>query len=359
GTGYVRAMVGGRNYQESKFNRATQSRRQAGSTFKPFVYSAGIRSGRPPSYVIIDEPISEFQPTTGQPWEPRNFEGDYRGPMSIRQGLMTSRNLIAIKLALELGIANVVGEAHRFKISTPIPNVPSVSIGSAGVLPIEMVAAYTAFASLGVHTAPLGILRVEDADGRILWEPQIRSERILDEDDAWVMTDMMSGVMDSPSGTASGPVRSRGGFRHPAAGKTGTTNGETDVWFIGFTSELVTGVWMGFDSPRAIIAGATGGGLAAPAWAAYMNEVYSKRPPPPDWTRPPELESRRVDRFTGYRATEFCPRQETYQEWFIPGTEPREYCPVHPNPFRFGISSAEPLGGWSVLRHGDNETDPR
>ncbi|MFB3111538.1 MAG: transglycosylase domain-containing protein, partial [Gemmatimonadales bacterium] len=161
--GYVRAMVGGRNYEESKFNRATQALRQPGSTFKPFVYSAAIRANRPASHIIVDSAISIFQPTTGQPWEPRNFEGDYRGPMTLRQGLRTSRNLIAIQLGREIGVNTFVGEALRYKLSTRIPRVPSTAIGGGEVYPIEMVSAYTGFATLGVHAAPLGILRVEDA----------------------------------------------------------------------------------------------------------------------------------------------------------------------------------------------------
>ncbi|MCH7683060.1 MAG: transglycosylase domain-containing protein, partial [Gemmatimonadetes bacterium] len=147
--GYVRAMVGGRNYDESKFNRATQALRQPGSTFKPFVYSAAIRANRPASHIIVDSAISIFQPTTGQPWEPRNFEGDYRGPMTLRQGLRTSRNLIAIQLGREIGVNTFVGEALRYKLSTRIPRVPSTAIGGGEVYPIEMVSAYTVFATLG------------------------------------------------------------------------------------------------------------------------------------------------------------------------------------------------------------------
>ncbi len=353
-TGYVRAMVGGRNYEESKFNRATQSARQPGSTFKPFVYSAAIRAGRPPSHIIIDEPIEVFQPLKRQPWEPRNFEGDYRGPMTLRQGLRTSRNLIAIRLGMEIGVNTVVGEALRFKLSTRLPRFESVSIGAGTVYPIEMVSAYSAFASLGVHAAPVGILRVEDADGNIVWHPQVRTERIMDREHAWLMNSMMQDVMNHPTGTGWGAVRFRGGFRLPAGGKTGTTNDGTDVWFIGFTPELVTGIWMGFDRPQRIMDNATGGGLAAPAWADYMSEVYSNRAAPDGWERPESLVTRQVDRFTGYLATRFCPPQERYQEWYIPGTEPVDYCPYHPDPFGFGISGVDggsPPGGWGAQSH--------
>lgn len=359
-TGYVRAMVGGRNYQESKFNRATQADRQPGSTFKPFVFAAAIRAGRPASHVVVDEPISIYQPQTGQPWEPRNFEGDYRGPMTLRQGLRQSRNLIAIQLGREIGVNAVVGEALRFKLSTRIPRVESVAIGTGTVYPIEMVSAYTAFATLGVHAAPVGILRVEDADGNIVWQPQQRLERIMDEEHAWIMNSMMQDVVNR--GTAFGAIRARGRFNAPAAGKTGTTDDGSDVWFIGFTPEFVTGIWMGFDRPQRIMDAATGGGLAAPAWADYMNEVYARRAAPAAWRRPRSLESRRVDRFTGFLATNFCPPQEVYQEWYIPGTEPTEECPYHPDPFRFGVTSSAadaPPGGWAAQSHNGNGGEGR
>jgi penicillin-binding protein 1A len=355
--GYVRAMVGGRNYEESKFNRATQALRQPGSTFKPFVYSAAIRANRPASHIIVDSPISIFQPTTGQPWEPRNFEGDYRGPMTLRQGLRTSRNLIAIQLGREIGVNTFVGEALRYKLSTRIPPVPSTAIGGGEVYPIEMVSAYTAFATLGVHAAPLGILRVEDAEGNIVWQPQVRTERIMDREHAWIMNSMLQEVVNVGTGTAYGAIRSRGRFPRSilAGGKTGTTNDGTDVWFMGFTPELVTGIWMGFDRPQRIMDAATGGGLAAPAWVEYMNEVYARRAAPDSalWRRPESLITRQVDKFTGFLATRFCPIHERYQEWYIPGTEPTEYCPYHPDPFRFGISSSAggPPGGWNAQIH--------
>jgi penicillin-binding protein 1A len=355
--GYVRAMVGGRNYGESKFNRATQALRQPGSTFKPFVYSAAIRADRPASHIIVDSVISVFQPRTGQPWEPRNFEGDYRGPMTLRQGLRTSRNMIAIQLGMELGTRTFVGEAHHYKLSTRIPEAYSTAIGAGDVYPIEMVSAYTAFATLGVHAAPVGILRVEDADGSIVWEPQVRTERIMDRDHSWILNSMLREVVNTGTGTAYGAVRLRGRFpwRVMAGGKTGTTNDGSDVWFIGFTPELVTGLWMGFDQPKRIMDVATGGGLVAPAWADYMNEVYARRATPDStlWERPETLITRQVDKFTGYLATDFCPIHERYQEWYIPGTEPTQSCPYHPDPFQFGIGTvaAAPPGGWSAQVH--------
>lgn len=325
-SGYVRAMVGGRDFSQSEFNRATQAARQAGSTFKPFVYSAAIRSGKPASYIINDDAISVMQ-NDSMPWEPQNFDEKFLGPMTMRRGLMLSRNLVAVRLGMELGIQPVIGEAVRYGISTPLPAYNSLFLGAASVIPLEMAAAYTAFATLGAQAAPVGILRVEDAKGNIVWQPQVRRNVVMDRQHMWIVTSMLRDVVDH--GTAYGAIRVRGGFTLPAGGKTGTTNDGTDVWFIGFTPELVTAVWMGFDEPTKIMYNAQGGRLAAPVWAEYMNEVYERRPAPKAWTQPDGLILVEIDNTTGKRATPFCPREETYYEWFIPGTEPTEPCPVH------------------------------
>ncbi len=331
-SGYVRAMVGGRDYSDSEWNRITQAQRQAGSTFKPYVYTAAIRAGIPLSHIIADAPISVQQRGDTMPWEPQNFELDFLGPMTLRRGLRLSRNLVAIKLGQELGVHAVIGEARHFGISTPLYPGDALYIGSASVIPIEMASAYTAFATLGVRAAPLGILRVEDEQGNIVWEPQVRRARIVDQQHMWLITDVLEDVVDNGTGSA---VR-RSGFSQPAGGKTGTTNDGTDVWYIGFTSELVTAAWIGFDQPRRIKANAAGGTLVAPLWATYMKEVYESRPPPVGWQRPDGLIALQIDATTGYLATPWCPRESTAYEWFIPGTEPIEHCPVH-DPLRRGI----------------------
>jgi penicillin-binding protein 1A len=328
-------MVGGRNFAESEYNRATLALRQPGSTFKPFVYSAAVRANLPASYIIDDAPISIMQ-NDSMPWEPVNFELDYRGPMTLRQGLRQSRNLVAIRLGLELGVETVMGEALQYGLSSRMPAVPSSFIGSASVYPIEMVSAYTAFATLGMRAAPLGVLRVEDAAGNIVWEPRVAKTRVMERDRMWILNDMLTSVVNG--GTGFTAIRQRGEVPYsiPIGGKTGTTNDGTDVWFIGFTPEMVAGVWIGFDQPTKIMANSAGGLLAAPAFASFINEVYERRPHPPAWQRPSTLVAREVDRYTGYRATEGCPREEVYVEWFLPGTEPTERCPVHQ--FHFGIS---------------------
>jgi penicillin-binding protein 1A len=332
-SGYVRAMVGGRDFGDSKFNRAVQARRQAGSTFKPFVFSAAIRAGIPLSHVVDDAPISRMVPGDTMPWEPQNYEGDFRGPTTLRRGLLLSRNMVAIGLGLEIGEKAVRGEALRYGISTYVPEVPSMFIGAASVVPLEMVSAYTAFATLGVRSAPVGILRVEDEKGDIVWQPQVRRDRVTDIEPAWLLTNALTDVVKY--GTGHNPVWAQG-FTIPSGGKTGTTNDGTDVWYVGFTPELVTGVWIGLDQPQKIKARAAGGLLAAPAWTTFMKEVYERRPAPADWVRPGGLLTREIDNTTGYRFTPFCPPQTRVWEWFLPGTEPTEFCPVHSQLFGHG-----------------------
>ncbi|HEY7611364.1 MAG TPA: PBP1A family penicillin-binding protein [Gemmatimonadales bacterium] len=327
-TGQIRAMIGGRDFGDSKFNRATQSLRQPGSTFKPITYSAAIEAGYPLSHVMVDDSLSLIVKEDEPPWTPQNYDLKYEGPMTLRRALYLSRNTIAIKLGMELGEQAVVSEAAKFGISTRVPAVPSIHIGSADVIPLEMIAAYTTFANLGTRTVPTSILRVEDQSGKIIWQPTTRSVAVLDSAHAWLMTDALRDVVRH--GTAVGSVGARINF--PAGGKTGTTNDGFDVWFIGFTPDLVTGVWIGFDQPRKIKSNAQGGVLAAPAWTAMMREVYERRTLPTSWPRPSGLTALDIDKTTGYKATPFCPKDVHYIESFIPGTEPTGFCPIH-SPF--------------------------
>jgi penicillin-binding protein 1A len=338
-TGNIRAMVGGRDFEDSKFNRATQALRQPGSTFKPIVYAAAVEAGYPLSHVMVDDPLTVEIATDTTPWAPQNYDLEFDGPMTLRRALYMSRNIIAIKLGMELGEDAVISEATKFGLTTRVPPYPSIHIGSADVIPLEMIAAYTTFANLGTRTIPNAILRVEDRTGKILWQPQVRSVAVMDTDHAWLMTDALRDVVRH--GTAVGSVGSRINF--PAGGKTGTTNDGYDVWFIGFTPDLVTGIWLGFDQPKKIKANAQGGVLAAPAWTAMMREVYERRAIPAAWPRPDGLTALDIDKTTGYKATPFCPKDVHYIESFIPGTEPTAFCPIH-SPFG-AVGGAGPLGG--------------
>jgi penicillin-binding protein 1A len=191
-----------------------------------------------------------------------------------------------------------------------------------------MIAAYTVFATLGDRTDPFGIIRVESAEGEVLWEPTPSRTSVLSPEEAWIMVDMLKDVVRSPRGTATSAVRGKG-FTVPSGGKTGTTNDGNDVWYIGFTPDLVVGVWMGLDKPQPIKVNATGGVLAAPAWTLFMQEVYSRRAVPGDWPRPSGVLSRSVDATTGLLSTQYCPIGDVITEFFLAGTEPLRECNVH------------------------------
>lgn len=323
-TGYVRALVGGRDFEDSKFNRATQALRQAGSTFKPFVYSAAVRAGYPLSEIVVDEPISV--PVLEQAnWEPQNYDNLFEGRMSLRRALYRSRNTVAVTLGMRVGEEAVVGEAAAFGLTTRIPAYPAIHIGAADVYIIEMVAAYTAFANKGVRSVPKVILRVEDRAGNILWQAQPEPVSVMSPEHAWIMLDVLRDVVRR--GTAASAM-SAGGFGYPSGGKTGTTNDGKDVWYLGFTSDLVAGMWMGFDNPTKIMGAATGGRLVAPAWAAMMRDIYARRRAPVDWVVPEGVLLEQIDEATGGRATPFCPLSDVVLQYFIPGTEP-SVCPTH------------------------------
>ncbi|HEX5580578.1 MAG TPA: PBP1A family penicillin-binding protein [Gemmatimonadaceae bacterium] len=321
-TGAVRALVGGRDFDDSKFNRATQALRQPGSTFKPIVYATAIRAGVPPSHLTDDSPI-EVPQASGKAWAPQNYDLKFMGQVPMRRALYLSRNLSAIDMGRELGEQAVIDMARRFGITTPIPPYPAIHIGSADVHPLEMIASYGVFATLGDRTTPFGILRVENAKGEVLWQPRRDRVPVLSDEEAWLMVDMMKDVLRRGSAYS---ATWGAGFRIPAAGKTGTTNDYSDVWFIGYTADLVAGVWMGFDKPKKIMSNAQGGRLAAPAWTAFMKEVYQRKPEPPDWPRPQTLVSREIDANSGLLAGPYCASDAVYTEWFVPGTEPHEEC---------------------------------
>ncbi|HKP74625.1 MAG TPA: PBP1A family penicillin-binding protein [Longimicrobiaceae bacterium] len=294
GTGVVRAMVGGRDFSQSQFNRATQALRQPGSSFKPFVYTAALEKGRSPMYEVADEPIS-IPMGDGTVWSPKNYDGKYSGYIPMRTGLKFSKNMVAIRLGREAGIEAVRSVAQRTGIASRIPGYPSVYIGSAAVYPVQLISAYAAFANGGYRVPPRYVVRVEDHKGRILWEPPRYPEPALEPGIAWIMTNMLRDVVDHGTGY---PARDPevGGLSYdiPAAGKTGTTNDNTDLWFVGYTPELLAGVWIGLDHPQTVLSGATGGTIAVPVWAHVMRRFYLGRKPPPEWPRPSDVVVRRV-----------------------------------------------------------------
>jgi penicillin-binding protein 1A len=346
-TGHVRALIGGRDYQQSRFDRARQAQRQAGSSFKPFVYTAAIASGIPASHVVVDAPVV-YPQVSGEDWRPSNFGNEFQGPMTIREGLYTSTNMIAIKLGWEeVGIETVAQTARRMGIQTEIERLPSTTIGASAVIPLQMTEAYASFPNLGTKVRPFPILRVEDRNGNVIWEPQPERTEVLDSLSTRIMVSMLEDVV--ARGTAYTAVRIRAGLPYeiPAAGKTGTTNDGTNVWFAGFTPDLVATVWFGMDTPVPIFKRegatreATGGGLAAPVWGSFMRRVYLGQetdadsgqegfepilPTPGDWPMPQGLNTVLVDRETGQLASRWCAEEDQYLEYYVPGTEPTEFC---------------------------------
>jgi len=335
-TGHVRAMVGGRDFGESRFNRAVQAKRQAGSAFKPFVYAAALEAGYSPASLItnLDQPIET--PQGG--WIPED-EHSTASSMTIRAALKTSSNRAAVQMLNTVGIPKAVSYAEKLNVGTP-PSVPSLALGASEVTLVSLTAAYGAFANEGVVRQPLLIRKVEDADGQILYTGEGKSHRAVSETTAFLMSSMLADVINA--GTA---YRARqSGFTLPAAGKTGTTNDYVDAWFIGYTKHLVTGVWVGFDQPATITSNGYAGDLAVPLWANFM-KVATKGDKADWFDRPAGISGANVCRISGKLPNDGCnsvevvnrnggtdSRSMIYTEYFVKGTQPTTLCTLHPSP---------------------------
>ncbi|MEN8376608.1 MAG: transglycosylase domain-containing protein [Gemmatimonadota bacterium] len=323
-TGILRALVGGRDFVHSQYDRALQARRQPGSAFKPIVYSAAIEFGMPPTALVSTGPV-EIK-TVGAPvWRPGDHVSDSVGALTARQALATSSNHAAVRVGRWVGEELVVAAARDLGITTPMEPFPSIHLGAADVIPVELVAAYAAFGNGGWRVRPRLLARVEDASGQVLWAAPTARERALGEAAAFVTLTMLEDVVDYGTGSA---IR-REGFWGPAAGKTGTTNEGKDVWFIGLTPDIVAGVWLGFDQPKPIGTGASGSRLAAPVWGELMAGYYRDRRTPLPWQPPGSVIALPIDTTTGHVATPDCPGEYVRTEYFVPGSEPRAYCPTH------------------------------
>lgn len=318
-TGDVLALVGGRDFRDSEFNRAVQGLRQAGSAFKPFVFAAALAAGIAPNLLLEDAPI-DLPRGDGTRWRPENSDGSWSGQVTLRLALVRSINIPTIRLALLVGMDSIAALANRLGLSTPIPPYAASAIGAADVRPIELISAYTAFATLGYWTPPRLVTVVQNAEGIPVYDQSLppQSSLVLDPRIAYQVTSMLQEAVDRGTGTAVRRVVPR---TIPVAGKTGTTNDNADVWFIGYTPDLVAGVWLGFDRRQTIMPGAFGGTLAAPIWAQFARDVYRTRPAPNDWTPPAGLVAVRVRRSDGQPAGEE-PADSTVTEWFLEGTEP-------------------------------------
>jgi penicillin-binding protein 1A len=318
-TGDVRALVGGRNYALAPFNRATLALRQPGSSFKPFVYAKALEDSLSAATIVPDTALAIPLPD-GTVYSPENSDNKFLGPITMREALVHSRNPVAVQLALRIGLDSMAAIAHRAGISTPIAAVPASALGASVVRPLDYVAAYTVWANLGSTVEPRIVTRIEDAAGHVVYQkaPSI-PQAVIDPRVAFIVRDMMRDAAERGTGS---PARKAVPSAIQVAGKTGTTNDNVDVWFMGMTPDLVAGVWLGFDKPKTITPGGAGGSLAAPIWGAMMAKYYAGRAAPPQWTPPVGLVAAELDRVTGLLADSATPADRRYTEYFVPGTEP-------------------------------------
>jgi penicillin-binding protein 1A len=269
-SGEIRAMVGGRDFEKSEFNRAVQARRQPGSGFKPIIWATALESGMTVSDRIVDAPVVfHFRDKV---WEPKNYEEIFYGPTTLREALEHSRNIVSIRLLNQLGVTPAIRLAHKMGIKNYLQPNLTLALGSTGVTPLEITSAYTTLAADGIYREPVSILKVVGPDGQTIEERRPSETIALSEQTAYIMTSLMEGVIQRGTG------RSARALGRPAAGKTGTTNDCTDAWFIGYTPQLVASVWVGFDDMRSLGEKQTGGRVAAPIWTSFMKAALADRP---------------------------------------------------------------------------------
>jgi penicillin-binding protein 1A len=327
-TGDVLALVGGRDYGASQYNRAANATRQPGSAFKPVVYAAALDALIAANAVVPDTALA-IPLDDGTIYRPRNSDGEFLGPIDLRGALARSRNTVAVQLGLTVGMDSVAALARRLGIATPVARYPSSAIGASAVRPLDFVTAYAAFANGGRAVEPRLVRAVEDASGRTVWTaPAPAPQQVLDPHVAYIVLDLMREAVERGTGTA---ARRAVPAHVPVAGKTGTTNDNTDVWFVGATPDVVGGIWLGFDRPKTITPGAAGGTLAAPIWGEMVGGWYRGGHDPGTWQPPAGLVAAELDRDTGLLATADTPDDRRYVEYFVPGTEP---APIRPNPWK-------------------------
>ena len=321
-TGEILALTGGRSWEDSRFNRVTAARRQPGSSFKPIVYAAALERGVSPATLMQDTALRIRM--AGSPvYAPKNSDDLFRGPVTVRQALTQSINTVAIQLGMRVGLDTLGAVARKFGITSPVPPYPSAVLGAGVVRPLEMVGAYTAFANQGVRVEPFLVRRVADRSGKVLFDHTPKGFRILSPNVAFLMTDLMKDAAERGTGQE---ARQRLPARVPMAGKTGTTDNGADVWYVGFTPEIVTGVWVGFDTPKTLGAGAYGGAVSAPIWGEMMRQVYARRPAPAPWAPPAGIVSVAVDPAIGAMLPPPCPAAPARLEHYVAGTEPPGAC---------------------------------
>jgi 1A family penicillin-binding protein len=319
-SGDVRAMVTGHRTQRRQFNHATSAKRQPGSAFKPFVYAAAISLGYPPSAIVSDEPI---EVDNGRDvWIPANYNDEYHGDITMRQALIASANAATVIVSQKVGPERVIAMARNNGIMSTLQPVPSIALGALEVTPLELVAAYAPFGNGGYRVRPRLVTKILAPDGTVLREFENTKLPAMNPQDAYEILSMLRGVVDFGTGRA---IRDYG-ITVPVAGKTGTTNSGADVWFVGFSPTLVAGVWFGYDTPRPIAPNASGGRLAAPAWAEIFRGGW-REPPGSNWDVPAGMVPAVIDPESGLLATDWCPNRT--REWFKVNSAPTEVCNLH------------------------------
>ncbi|MEJ2724155.1 MAG: PBP1A family penicillin-binding protein [Deltaproteobacteria bacterium] len=316
--GRARAMVGGRDFKLSQFNRAIQARRQPGSAFKPIIYAAALDWGMNPATVILDAPYVSTMNPEEDIWRPKNYKEKFYGPTLFRSALIYSRNVITVKILKQIGVPYAIEYANRVGIESDLSPDLSLALGSSGLSLEEITKAYLVFANRGKRVEPVYIYRIEDRNGRIVEENQAFLADSISEETAAVMTDLLKSVIKEGTGWR---VRA---LKRPAAGKTGTTNDLRDAWFIGFTPRLVAGVWVGYDDRRPMGKGETGSRAASPIWLYFMSEVL-KDEPVEDFQVPEGVVFAKIDAKTGLLASPYS--EKTVFQAFREGQEPKEYTP--------------------------------
>lgn len=318
-TGHVKTMIGGLNYQESQFNRATQSRRQPGSSFKPIIFAAAIDKGYTAATVIIDSPITFEDEERNFVWKPKNYNETFYGPTLLRTALVKSRNIVTIKILKDVGIDYVIDYARKLGIKSDINRDLSIALGSSGTSLLEMVNAYSVFSNLGYSVEPVFITKIVDRYGNILEESELKRKKVIDMTTAYIITHLMEGAVKSGTGWR---VKELG---RPVAGKTGTTNNLFDAWFLGYTPRYTTGVWVGFDQEKPMGKGETGSRAATPIWLNYMAEILEGKSVR-TFNVPEGVVFAKIDAKTGLLPIEES--EEVTFECFKEGTVPTEYTPA-------------------------------
>jgi penicillin-binding protein 1A len=316
-TGMIRAMVGGRDYETSQFNRATQAYRQPGSAFKPIIYAYALEKGYTQANRVWDAPVS-YPQAGGKVWEPQNYSGDFKGEITLRKGLEISQNIVTIKLLERLGPSPVVDFARHLGIGSFLHSNLSLALGTSETTLLDLASAYQVFANGGIWVEPSGIVEVLDHNGRSLWKTAPASRLVLSQETAYILTNMLKGVIQRGTGR---------GAKHlswPLAGKTGTTEESRDALFAGYSPALVTAVWVGKDSGRSLGKKETGARAALPIWREVMEKVLPETRAE-DFEKPATVTLMRMDVRSGLLANGKC--DEVAEAAFIKGTEPKEHCP--------------------------------